>query len=55
MNKVNGNIDAVAVFKTDTIIGDVLVTSHKNGVKVYAHFTKLPPENMGFIFTKLAI
>ena len=40
--------NAAAVFKTDTIIGDVLVKPHKDGVKVHAHFTKLPPGKHGF-------
>jgi hypothetical protein len=42
------SVSAVAVFKTDIIVGDVLVTPHKDGVKVQAHFTKLPPGKHGF-------
>ena len=44
----NAIANAVAVFKTDTIVGDVLVTDYKDGVKVQAHFTKLPPGKHGF-------
>ena len=39
---------AVAVFKTDKIEGDVVVTNHRGGVKVYARFTRLPPGPHGF-------
>jgi Cu-Zn family superoxide dismutase len=41
-------IDAVAVFKTDSINGEVVVTNYHNGVKVRAHFTRLPPGPHGF-------
>ena len=39
---------AVAVFKTDTIYGDVIVNNYRDGVKVKASFTKLPPGQHGF-------
>jgi Cu-Zn family superoxide dismutase len=48
MSKPQSNNSAVAVFKTDTINGDVLVTNYKDGVKVHAHFSKLPPGKHGF-------
>jgi superoxide dismutase, Cu-Zn family len=41
-------IDAVAVFKTDSINGDVVATNYRNGVKMRAHFTRLPPGPHGF-------
>jgi Cu-Zn family superoxide dismutase len=40
--------EAVAVFKTDKIEGDVVVSNYRDGVKVKAHFTKLPPGKHGF-------
>jgi len=40
--------EAVAVFKTDKIEGDVVVLNYRDGVKVKAHFTKLPPGKHGF-------
>jgi Cu-Zn family superoxide dismutase len=40
--------DAVAVFKTGEIEGDVVVSNYRNGVKVRAHFTRLPPGLHGF-------
>jgi Cu-Zn family superoxide dismutase len=40
--------EAVAVFKTDKIEGEVVVSDYREGVKVKAHFTKLPPGPHGF-------
>jgi Cu-Zn family superoxide dismutase len=40
--------EAVAVFKTDKIEGDVVVSNYRDGVKVKAHFTRLPPGKHGF-------
>lgn len=40
--------DAVAVFKTDRIKGDVLVINYRDGVKLKANFTELPPGKHGF-------
>jgi len=39
---------AVAVFKTDNIKGEVLVSDYRNGVKINAHFTNLPSGKHGF-------
>lgn len=39
---------AVAVFKTDIIQGDVLVLDYKEGIKLVAQFTHLPPGRHGF-------
>jgi Cu-Zn family superoxide dismutase len=39
---------AVAVFKQDNIYGDVVVSNYRDGVKVKAHFTKLPAGRHGF-------
>jgi len=39
---------AVAVFKTDKIQGDVVATPYKSGIKLIAHFTRLPPGKHGF-------
>lgn len=39
---------AVAIFRTDKIQGDILVTNEAGGVKLVAHFTKLPPGKHGF-------
>ena len=39
---------AVAVFKTKTINGEVTVSDYKEGVKLKATFTKLPPGKHGF-------
>ena len=44
----NKLIGAVAVFKQDDIYGDVLVNNYRDGIKVKAHFTKLPPGKHGF-------
>jgi len=38
---------AVAIFKTD-IEGEVVVSNYRDGVKIKAHFTKLPPGKHGF-------
>jgi Cu-Zn family superoxide dismutase len=38
---------AVAVFKTN-IEGEVIVSDYRDGVKIKAHFTKLPPGRHGF-------
>lgn len=42
------NEGAVAVFKQDNIYGDVLVNNYRDGVKIKANFTKLPPGKHGF-------
>jgi Cu-Zn family superoxide dismutase len=39
---------AVAVFKTDRIEGEVVVSDYRDGVKLMAHFTKLPSGKHGF-------
>lgn len=39
---------AVAVFRQDDIYGDVVVSNYRDGVKVKAHFTKLPGGKHGF-------
>ena len=39
---------AVAVFKQENIHGSVLVNNYKDGIKLKAHFTKLPPGKHGF-------
>lgn len=39
---------AVAVFKTDKIEGEVVVSDYRDGVKVKALFTKLPSGKHGF-------
>jgi Cu/Zn superoxide dismutase len=43
-----GAAEAVAVFKTDTIEGEVVVSDHRDGIKLKADFTKLPPGKHGF-------
>jgi Cu/Zn superoxide dismutase len=50
MSKIqNGLLEgAVAVFKTDTINGEVTVSDYKEGVKLKAIFTRLPPGKHGF-------
>jgi Cu-Zn family superoxide dismutase len=40
--------EAIAVFKMDNIYGDVVVNNYKGGVKLKAHFTKLPKGKHGF-------
>ncbi len=39
---------AVAVFRQDDIYGEVVVHNYRDGVKVKAHFTKLPSGKHGF-------
>jgi Cu-Zn family superoxide dismutase len=39
---------AVAVFRQDDIYGEVVVNNYRDGVKVKAHFTKLPAGKHGF-------
>ena len=39
---------AVAVFRTDTIEGEVVVSEYQRGIKLTAHFTKLPKGKHGF-------
>lgn len=39
---------AVAVFRQDDIYGEVVVHNYREGVKVKAHFTKLPSGKHGF-------
>lgn len=39
---------AVAVFRQDDIYGEVVVNNYRDGVKVKAHFTKLPSGKHGF-------
>jgi Cu-Zn family superoxide dismutase len=48
MNKENANAVAVAVFKTDLIEGEVVASNYRNGVKLDAKFTRLPPGKHGF-------
>lgn len=48
MNKLKQIEGAVAVFKTDIINGEVTVSDYKEGVKLKAIFTKLPPGKHGF-------
>jgi superoxide dismutase, Cu-Zn family len=43
-----GAVGAVAVFRTDKIYGDVVVNNYRDGVKVKANFSKLPPGKHGF-------
>ena len=47
-NSMISAVGAVAVFKTDKIEGEVVVSDYRDGVKVKAHFTKLPPGLHGF-------
>ena len=39
---------AVAIFRTQQIEGDVVATDEPHGVRIIAHFTKLPPGKHGF-------
>lgn len=41
-------VQAVAVFKTGGIQGEVLVADYRDGIKLRAHFTELPPGKHGF-------
>jgi Cu-Zn family superoxide dismutase len=45
---IDMNNEAVAVFKTNNIYGDVIVNNFKSGVKLKAQFTKLPKGKHGF-------
>jgi Cu-Zn family superoxide dismutase len=47
-NSMNMGDEAVAVFRTDTIYGDVVVNNYSDGVQLNANFTKLPPGKHGF-------
>lgn len=47
-NSMNMGDEAVAVFRTDTIYGDVIVNNYRDGVQLNANFTKLPPGKHGF-------
>ena len=47
-SSMNGVMGAVAVFKTDKIEGEVVISEYRDGVKVKAHFAKLPPGKHGF-------
>lgn len=40
--------EAVAVFRQDNIYGEVVASKYRDGVKVKATFTKLPPGKHGF-------
>lgn len=44
----SASASAVAVFKQDDIYGEVIINNYKNGIKVMALFTKLPPGKHGF-------
>ena len=47
--KVHTEIDiAVAVFRTEDIEGEVIVTDNKNGIILKAYFSKLPKGKHGF-------
>lgn len=48
LNSMSSAEGAVAVFKTDKIEGEVVVSDYRDGVKVKAHFTKLPSGQHGF-------
>lgn len=39
---------AVAVFNSDNIVGEVEAISHADGIRLIAHFTKLPKGKHGF-------
>lgn len=41
-------VKAVAIFRTDLIEGEVIVSEYANAVKLIAHFTKLPKGKHGF-------
>jgi Cu-Zn family superoxide dismutase len=47
-DKTTAVINAVAVFKTPAIEGEVVVSNYRDGVKLLAHFTRLPPGKHGF-------
>ena len=40
--------NAVAVFRTDKIEGEVVVSEYRHGIKLTVHFTKLPKGKHGF-------
>ena len=42
------DIGTVAVFKTDKIEGEVIVSDYRDGIKLLAYFTKLPSGKHGF-------
>lgn len=42
------SVDAIAVFRTNNIYGDIIVSNYKDGVKLKAQFTRLPPGKHGF-------
>lgn len=44
----SASASAVAVFDTPDVQGHVLVTPHPEGVRLAAHFTRLPPGAHGF-------
>ncbi len=44
----NMSDQAIAVFRTNDIYGDVIVNNYRSGVKLQAEFTKLPPGKHGF-------
>lgn len=48
MSKKVNRLGAVAVFKTATIDGEVTVSDYKDGIKLKATFTRLPPGKHGF-------
>ena len=39
---------AVAVFSSDTVVGDAVISDVKNGIQLVASFTRLPPGKHGF-------
>jgi len=41
-------MEAVAVFKTSEIEGEVVASDHQRGCQIHATFTKLPPGKHGF-------
>jgi Cu/Zn superoxide dismutase len=47
-NSMNMSDEAVAVFRTDTIYGDVVVNNYRDGIQLNATFTKLPSGKHGF-------
>jgi Cu-Zn family superoxide dismutase len=47
-NKKVNTEGAIAVFKGETVIGEVIAQNYKNGIKLKAIFTKLPKGKHGF-------
>ena len=47
-NSMHSNIGAVAVFRTNNIYGDVIVKNYRDGIKLKAEFSVLPPGKHGF-------